>query len=61
MSGEDSNNATADDKATVNSILEMLREAGVSTKDLEEKKHAFWDTQVGVIPVQYGVYVAMAE
>jgi hypothetical protein len=24
----------------------MLREAGVSTKSLEEKKHAFWDTQV---------------
>ena len=61
MSGEDSNNATADDKATVNSILEMLREAGVSTKDLEEKKHAFWDTQVGAVPVQYVVYVAMAE
>ena len=61
MSGEDSNNASADDKATVNSILEMLREAGVSTKDLEEKKHAFWDTQVGVVPVQHGVYVAIAE
>lgn len=45
MSGEDNNNAAADDKTTVNSILEMLREAGVSTRDLEEKKHAFWDTQ----------------
>lgn len=47
MSGDDSNdNSAANDQATVNDILEMLREAGVSTKDLEEKKHAFWDTQV---------------
>lgn len=32
---------------TADAILEMLRDAGVSTKNLEEKKHAFWDTQVG--------------
>ena len=31
------------------SILEMLREAGVSTESLEEKRHAFWDTQVSVL------------
>jgi hypothetical protein len=36
-----------DDKKTgAEKILEMLREAGVSTESLEEKKHAFWDTQV---------------
>ncbi len=50
MNDDDNNvNETADEKATLNGILEMLREAGVSTKDLEEKKHAFWDTQVGAI------------
>jgi glycylpeptide N-tetradecanoyltransferase len=31
---------------TMNGILEMLKQAGVSTEDLEQKKHAFWDTQV---------------
>mmetsp|Transcript_9163 Transcript_9163/g.14699 ORF Transcript_9163/g.14699 Transcript_9163/m.14699 type:complete len:428 (-) Transcript_9163:70-1353(-) len=35
-----------DDKSkTTNAILDMLREAGVSTKSLEDTKHAFWDTQ----------------
>ena len=31
---------------TTSAILEMLKEAGVSTKSLEEEKHTFWDTQV---------------
>jgi hypothetical protein len=44
MSGADSNED--DRKRTADGILEMLREAGVSTADLEDKKHAFWDTQV---------------
>jgi glycylpeptide N-tetradecanoyltransferase len=30
---------------TVDGTLEMLREAGVSTESLEDKAHAFWDTQ----------------
>jgi len=33
---------------TMNGILEMLKHAGVSTEDLEQKKHAFWDTQVRI-------------
>mmetsp|Transcript_87588 Transcript_87588/g.252916 ORF Transcript_87588/g.252916 Transcript_87588/m.252916 type:complete len:421 (-) Transcript_87588:28-1290(-) len=41
--GQDSNQPLSEE--TMNGILEMLKEAGVSTKDLEEKKHAFWDTQ----------------
>jgi predicted transcriptional regulator len=36
-----------DKSKTANAILEMLKEAGVSTKNVEDKKHAFWDTQVG--------------
>lgn len=43
----DNNDNTAedvDDKAK--QIIEMLREAGVSTENIEDKKHAFWDTQV---------------
>lgn len=44
MSGEESNNGD-DRKRAADGILEMLREAGVSTADLEDKKHAFWDTQ----------------
>lgn len=47
MSGEESNNDD-DRKRAADGILEMLREAGVSTADLEDKKHAFWDTQVSV-------------
>lgn len=39
-------NGEEDKKKPGDGILEMLREAGVSTKDLEDKKHAFWDTQV---------------
>jgi len=48
MSGEDNNNMNGDEEAkkAADGILEMLREAGVSTNDLEDKKHAFWDTQV---------------
>jgi hypothetical protein len=45
-----SNDDDKEDKnKTADAILEMLREAGVSTKSLEEKKHAFWDTQVGYL------------
>lgn len=33
----------------MNGILEMLKQAGVSAEDLEQKKHAFWDTQVRTI------------
>lgn len=41
---EDNKNKSAD------AILEMLKEAGVSAKNIEDvaKKHAFWDTQVGL-------------
>jgi hypothetical protein len=35
-----------DQKTGAERILEMLRQAGVSTENLEEKKHPFWDTQV---------------
>jgi len=30
---------------TATAIIEMLKEAGVSTHSLEEKEHKFWDTQ----------------
>ena len=48
MSGEENtnNNGEEEKKKTADAILDMLREAGVSTRDLEDKKHAFWDTQV---------------
>lgn len=36
-------------KRAADGILEMLREAGVSTKDLEDTRHAFWDTQVRLV------------
>ena len=42
MSGEQEE----DKSKPADAILEMLREAGVSTTSLEEKRHAFWDTQV---------------
>ena len=45
MSGSEDNNNN-DKSKTTSAILDMLREAGVSTKSLEETKHAFWDTQV---------------
>ncbi|KAG7353238.1 myristoyl-CoA:protein N-myristoyltransferase [Nitzschia inconspicua] len=32
-------------KSGAEKILDMLRQAGVSTENLDEKKHAFWDTQ----------------
>lgn len=36
-----------DKQRTANAIIEMLKQSGVSTtKILEEKRHAFWDTQV---------------
>jgi ABC-type oligopeptide transport system ATPase subunit len=38
-----------DEKTGAEKILEMLRQAGVSTENLEEKKHAFWDTQVRTV------------
>jgi hypothetical protein len=38
-----------DKKTGAERILEMLREAGVSTENLKEKKHAFWDTQVRTV------------
>mmetsp|Transcript_37542 Transcript_37542/g.91071 ORF Transcript_37542/g.91071 Transcript_37542/m.91071 type:complete len:416 (-) Transcript_37542:40-1287(-) len=35
-----------DDKnKTASAIIEMLKEAGVSTHSLEQKEHKFWDTQ----------------
>jgi hypothetical protein len=34
-------------KQAAEAILQMLREAGVSTENLEgDRKHPFWDTQV---------------
>ena len=43
---KDYDNATDSNNETMNGILAMLKQAGVSTEDLEQKKHAFWDTQV---------------
>lgn len=40
-----------DSKKTTDAILEMLREAGVSTESLEDTRHAFWDTQVRLVSV----------
>ncbi|CAJ1951130.1 unnamed protein product [Cylindrotheca closterium] len=34
-----------DKNKTASTIIEMLKEAGVSTHSLEEKEHKFWDTQ----------------
>ena len=39
---EENKNKTAD------AILEMLKEAGVNPRKIEDKKHAFWDTQVRI-------------
>lgn len=36
-----------DKNKTASAIIEMLKEAGVSTDSLEQKEHKFWDTQVG--------------
>ena len=46
-----SNDEIAEKNKAADNILEMLREAGVSTESLEEKRHAFWDTQVSVARV----------
>jgi hypothetical protein len=47
-----------DDKAkATNAILDMLREAGVSTESLEDTKHAFWDTQVQYSPVMEYLFI----
>ena len=35
---------TLDDKTQ--EIIDMLKEAGVSTDNIVDKEHAFWDTQV---------------
>lgn len=45
-----------DKSKTANAILEMLKEAGVSTNNVEDKKHAFWDTQVGCLFRSYVFY-----
>eukprot|EP00934_Nitzschia_sp_Nitz4_P001606 Nitzschia sp. Nitz4//scaffold118_size93875//19996//21357//NITZ4_004779-RA/size93875-augustus-gene-0.82-mRNA-1//1//CDS//3329533697//1606//frame0 len=39
-----------DKKKAADGILDMLREAGVSTHELEDTEHRFWDTQ----PMAYG-------
>lgn len=36
-----------DKNKSASAIIEMLKEAGVSTDGLEQKEHKFWDTQVG--------------
>jgi hypothetical protein len=44
-----SNNANLDDKNTLttNAILEMLKQSNIGgAGDEDDKKHAFWDTQV---------------
>lgn len=41
-----SNDEIVETKKAADNILEMLKEAGVSTESLVEKRHAFWDTQV---------------
>jgi hypothetical protein len=42
-----SNDNTDDEKnKTAAAIIEMLKDAGVSTSNLEETEHKFWDTQV---------------
>ena len=48
MSSNDDQQEQQDKQKTADAILEMLKEAGVSTDSLVEKKHAFWDTQVRV-------------
>jgi len=40
-----SNDEIVEKKKAADNILEMLKEAGVSTDSLVEKRHAFWDTQ----------------
>lgn len=49
MSSNDEDDDNHEKKTGAEKILEMLKEAGVSTESLEEKKHAFWDTQVGTV------------
>lgn len=44
MSEED--NKDDDRNKTAAAIIDMLKEAGVSTQSLEDKEHKFWDTQV---------------
>jgi hypothetical protein len=51
MSEDENSNNDTSNSAAMNGILEMLKQAGVSTNDLEQKKHAFWDTQVRYQPV----------
>ena len=41
-----SNDNEQDKSKTADAILEMLKEAGVSAKALEDEEHKFWDTQV---------------
>lgn len=43
---DDNNKMTMTTSGGAEKILELLKSAGVSTENLEEKKHAFWDTQV---------------
>jgi hypothetical protein len=42
------NNAKDDDKNTLtaNAILEMFKQSNLGAGDDDDKKHAFWDTQV---------------
>ena len=40
-------NDNEDDKnKTASAIIEMLKDAGVSTSSLEDEDHKFWNTQV---------------
>ena len=42
-------NDNEDDKnKTASAIIEMLKDAGVSTSSLEDEDHKFWNTQVRV-------------
>lgn len=43
-----SNDNEDEKNKTAAAIIEMLKDAGVSTHDLEEKEHKFWDTQVRI-------------
>jgi len=40
-----SNDESVEKRNAADDIIKMLKEAGVSTKSLVEKSHAFWDTQ----------------
>jgi glycylpeptide N-tetradecanoyltransferase len=44
-------------KTGTNGILEMLRDAGVSTASREEERRAFWDTQ----PMPHGEQSQLSE